>query len=134
LQEVHSLVIKVDGMNDLCNFSRKGVVEMQDKHRPYAQSKRYVLLECPYCGEDVHVAHESYASQEARRVHDHLCVCSEFHWTVPCLRRERGQSLSPLGRESGRYTQLNIANNGHLERHQLGSLLPGRPRPLYARE
>ena len=110
-------------------FTFKERREVADRHTRKAK-REYIVLECPYCDDEVLVAADNYTSNRPRRVHEHLCVCDHYHWTVPkCSRSRQLTANKPIGREVNTYTQLNLGAGLKLERHPLGSLLPGRPRP-----
>ena len=63
--------------------------------------------------------------QRPRRVFEHLQQCEGYHATpMPPPRRRKVAS-----RDCGRFHQLNFRKDGSLEKHPLGSLLPGRSAP-----
>ena len=87
------------------------------------KTRLYTLLECAYCHSNVDVPTSSFETALARRIHEHLENCPEYHWDLPPLRRSRAHECTkPCGREYRALVQMHLGKHG-LERHELGSLL-----------
>ena len=97
-----------------------------DRHAaPGKKTRLYSVFECDYCNGHVLVLADKELQQRPRRIYEHLLRCDGYNAspTPPPQKRQ------PSSRDVGHYHQLNFRRNGTLEKHPLGSLLPGRSAP-----
>ena len=97
-----------------------------DRHTPLGKKTRlYTVLECGYCKEEILILAGKEEQQRPRRVYEHLQRC-ESYLASPTPPPQKRKTPS---RDCGHYHQLNFRMDGGLEKHPLGSLLPGRSAP-----
>ena len=96
-----------------------------DRNTPLGKKTRlYSVLECGYCKGQVLVLADKEMQQRPRRVYEHLQRCDGYLPSpMPPPQKRK------VNRDVGQYTQLNFRRDGSLEKHPLGSLLPGRSAP-----